>query len=170
MRRLLAPLALALLLALAGCNVSTEDGRTGENVSVTVTNQAETRYDVRVTLATEPFDAVEITYQNGSTRRLDVTSLDGVPPGRFDDATDFTVEAGFVQTRRYTLTPGSGTGATYTDVPPNTTVVHFLRPRGADTIGTVGISKCGGSPGLTELTIDILPNRTYSVTNACRGA
>ena len=168
MHRLLAPLALAVLLALAGCNAPTEDP-TGTNVSVTVTNQAETRYDVRITLATEPYRSVEITYENGSTRRVDATSLDEIPPGRFDTATDFTIDAAYVQTRRYTLTPGSGSGATYTDLPPNVTVVHFLRPRGSDTIGTIGISQCGGSPGLTELSIDILPNRTYSVANACRG-
>ena len=162
-------LAFVVLAALAGCAApAAEDGET-RNVSVTVANDADTAYDVRITLATEPFDGVEITYRNGSTRRLAVERIDRIPPARLERATDVTVEADPVQTRRYTLTAGSGTGATYADVPDDTTVVYFLRARTSDANASVGTVHCGGGSRLTELTIDISPDRSFSVTNACSG-
>jgi hypothetical protein len=163
-------LAFVALAALAGCAApAAEDGDTGRNVSVTVTNNADTAYDVRVVLATEPFDGVEITYRNGSTRRLAVDRIDRIPPARLERATDIAVEADPVRTRRYTLTGGTGTGATYTDVPDDTTVVYFLRARDGTGNASVGTVHCGGGSRLTELTVDINPDGSFSVTNACSG-
>jgi len=162
-------LVLVALAALAGCAAPAAEDDETRNVSVTVTNDADTAFDVRITLATEPFDGVEVTYRNGSTRRLAVDRIDRIPPERLERATDVTVDADPAQTRRYTLTAGSGTGATYTDVPDDTTVVYFLRARSGNSNASVGTVHCGTGSRLTEATIDISPDRSFSVTNACSG-
>jgi hypothetical protein len=166
MYRALAPLALALLLALAGCNVP-ETSPDEDVVSVSLTNEADRTHDVWITIAAEPFEAVEITYRNGSTRRVPVESLDQLDAGRFDGATNLTILADRVQRQRFALEPDTGIGKTYTDVPADPTVVYFSRVRGDDAVRNVGVATCGAGPGVTDLRLTVRPDGSYSVETTC---
>jgi hypothetical protein len=166
MSRRLPLLALALLLVLAGCTAP-EAPSDEDVVSVSVTNEADRTYDVWVTVATRPFEAVAVTYRNGTTREYAVERIDQLAPGRFDGATNLTVKAETVQRHRYTVEPNTGIGATYTDVPADPAVVHFSRVRDGEAVRNVGVAGCGGGPGVTDLDITIRSDGSTEAETAC---
>jgi hypothetical protein len=166
MDRFLPPLFLALLFALAGCNVA-EAPADGDVVSVSVSNEANRTHDVWITVAAEPIEAVEVTYQNGTTHQFPVYGLDTLAPDRLDGATNVTIVAETVQNHRYTVAPNTGIGETYADVPANPVVVDFVRARGGDDVGSMGAAKCGGGSGVTDLIITIRPDGSTAVETTC---
>ncbi|MFB6178256.1 MAG: hypothetical protein ABEI77_00865 [Halorientalis sp.] len=160
-------LTVAFCCLLAGCAVPTADeSHPSRNVSVTVSNQADSTYAVRIMLVTGDIDAVAVTYPNGTTRRLAVDAVADIPPARLRNATDFRILGVNTKTRRDTLAPGSGTGATYTAVPTNTSVVYHLVPSAEAPTGSWGVLQCGDST-VMDVSITINPNRTYDVDNRC---
>ncbi|WP_336001998.1 hypothetical protein [Halorientalis halophila] len=166
------PLACALLFALAllaaGCTAPAEDPATGTNVSVSVTNEHASAQEVRIAVVTGEYDGIDLTYRNGSTRRVVGSNVSAIPPAALANVTDFAVRGDDVQRRSYRLTPGSGTGATY-GVDGPATVVYAYWPRGGERVTDYGQLGCGQSNAVLDARLVIGANGSDSATVTCRG-
>ncbi|WP_424017952.1 hypothetical protein ACOZ4N_19080 [Halorientalis pallida] len=152
-------LALALAVLVAGCSAPVERPVDGTDVSVSVTNENATSQEVRIAVVAGDFDAVELTYRNGSTRRLAVSNVAAIPPAALVGVVDFRVSGTDVQHTAYRLAPGSGRGAGYTVDGP-ATVVYAYWPRGGERVTDYGAFGCG--PFDTELDARIVVGTTGS--------
>jgi hypothetical protein len=74
--------AVALVVLLAGCGAAPGGGTPDapqHTVSVGISNEHDESYTVRVSTIPPTVEGLEVTYENGSTRRFDVSSFDGLP-------------------------------------------------------------------------------------------
>ena len=163
-------LAIAVLVVTAGCSAPPAAEPTTD-LSVSLSNEHDEPYRVTVAVVPDGFEAVEVTYANGTTRRVDATSLDSIPRSALDGAVGFAPVGPGVESRVYDLEPGTGVGDTFPTVPRNATVVDVVgRPTATDpteTLRSFGAANCGGS-ATVEFSLRIDPDGSLSSSNACR--
>ncbi|RXK51814.1 hypothetical protein [Halorientalis pallida] len=159
-------LVLVLAVLVAGCSAPVERPTDGTNVSVSVTNENATTQEVRIAVVAGDFDAVELTYRNGSTRRLTVPNVSAIPSGALADVSDFRILGPDVQHTAYRLAPGSGRSASYTVDGP-ATVVYTYWPRGAERVTDYGAVGCERGATL-DARIVVGASGSDSATVTCR--
>jgi len=162
----------ALLVVLAGCSGLPGSGTptpTGQELSVTVSNEHDERYVVRLTAVPAGVAGIEVTYENGSTRRFEVASVDALPRTALRNATavDSTGPAG--RSREFAVGPDEGVGTTLEGVPANATVVYLvLLEDGRETLRGAGVVRCGPDAESTELVVRIRPDGSLQSSVTCR--
>lgn len=82
MKRLALPLALVLLVVLAGCATISDDGTTttpaeNQTFEVRMTGNSSATYVVSARLVADPFENVTVTYANGTNRTVSVPAEQG---------------------------------------------------------------------------------------------
>jgi hypothetical protein len=137
------------------------------NVSVSVTNENATSQEVRIAVVAGDFDAVELTYRNGSTRRLAVSNVSAIPSAALVEVSDLVVLGPDLQRQSYRLAPGTGRGASHTVDGP-ATVVYAYWPQGADRVTDYGAFGCGGSSADLDARIVVGATGSDSATVTCR--
>lgn len=162
-------LAVTLAIALAGRSVPIVDDRPTTDVSVSVTNRADTTHAVRTAVVPDGFEAVDVTYRNGSTRRLLVTETSEIRPATLRNATNFSVVGANVQTHAFRLDPDSGRSTVYEDLPTNVSVVYAAWPVGADRIGDYGTLGCSSRTNNLDASVTLLPDGNTDTGVVCRG-
>jgi hypothetical protein len=169
--RRLAAVALLLVVPLAGCGLAPPtDG--GTTVAVSVANEAETLRVVTVSVVPGGFDAVTVTYADGSERTVDASSLDGVPADALDGAVGVRAAGEGVQTARYDLPPGTGRGQTFDGPRGNVTVLYSVAApdrAASETLRSAGVGTCG--PNTANVTVDITvhPGDNVDLATTCAG-
>ncbi|MFB6141706.1 MAG: hypothetical protein ABEJ30_00005 [Halorientalis sp.] len=159
-----AAVCLAGLLALAGC--AAPSGSPTSDVSVSVTNRADTTYEVRTAVVSDGFAALDVTYRNGTTRRVLASRMSDVPSAALVNAANVSV-VGAEAARAERLAPGEGLATLYEDVPGNVSVLYVAWPPGADRIRTYGALSCAAGQHV-EASVTLYPgNDDASVV--CRG-
>lgn len=113
------------------------------------------------------FDAVELTYRNGSTRRLAVSSVSAIPRNAFVGVSDVRVLWPAVQHAAYRLAPGSGRGPSHTVDGP-ATVVYAYWPQGAERVTDYGAFGCGQFDTDLDARIVAGTNGSDSASVTCR--
>lgn len=160
-----------LLVVLAGCSADLGTGTPSSpshSVSLTIANNHDERYVVRITPLPSEVDGLEVTYENGSTRRFDVSSFDSLPQGTLRNATAIATTGTEDQTEEFTVGPGQGIGATLEDVPMNAIVVYFVMPvNGPTRVRGAGVVRCTADTGNTELAITIRPDGSLHSAVTC---
>jgi hypothetical protein len=161
----------ALLVVLGGCAVPADGPptATGNDVRVTVSNEHDERSLVRVTALPPTVDGVEVTYENGSTRRFDVPSFDALPNGSLRNATDVAPVAAERPSAEFAVDPSAGVGTTLEDVPANATVVYFLLTADGRRVRAAGVVRCTPDVEVTDLTVRIRPDGSVHSAVSCRG-
>jgi len=162
-------LASVLVSALAGCSVPVSDDRATTDVSVSVTNRADTAHEVRTAVVPDGFEAVDVTYRNGSTRRLLVSETSEIRPATLRNATNFSVVGSDVSNRAFRLGSDSERSTVYEDVPGNVSVVYAAWPVGADRISNYGALSCSASADTLEASLTLYPEDNADSTVICRG-
>jgi hypothetical protein len=130
-------LALVCLVVLAGCfgaaPATDTPATTPEPLQLNVTNGASTSYTFTVGVVNRSVGRVRLTFENGSTRTVDVP-VDGIARVYgYENLTDAVPVAGQEVVRTYQLAPGSGARAGI--APPPVDGAVFLTARNVD--GTV---------------------------------
>lgn len=132
-------LALACLVVLAGCSfgaaptATDTPATTPEPLQLNVTNGASTPYTFTVGVVNRSVDRVRLSFENGSTRTVDVP-VDGIARVYgYANLTDAVPVAGQEVVRTYQLSPRSS--ARMGIAPPPVNGAVFLTARGVD--GTV---------------------------------
>jgi hypothetical protein len=149
----------ALLVVLAGCAGYSGGGTTTpseHSISVSVSNEHDVTYEVRVTAVPSRIEGIEVTYENGSTARYEVRSFDALPRTALRNATAITSGSPGEVSRTFTVGPAEGIGATIDAVPANATVVYFVLPTdGPSRIRGAGVVRCAADAGSTDLALRI---------------
>ncbi len=150
---------MAILVALAGCAGYSGGGTptaADHSLSVSVSNEHDATYEVRVTAVPARIDGIEVTYENGSTARYEVRSFDALPPTALRNATAVDATGTEEPSRTFTVGPAEGIGATIDAVPANATVVYFVLPTdGPSRIRGAGVVRCAADAGSTDLALRI---------------
>ena len=163
--------AVVLLIILAGCS-AIPGSRTplspDHSVSITIANNHDEPYTVRVTPLPPEVDGLEVTYENGSTRRFDVSSFDALPRDSLRNATGIATTVSEERTEEFTVGPSEGIGTTLEDVPANATVVYFVLPAsGPERVRGAGVARCTADTENTELAITIRPDGSLHSAVTC---
>jgi hypothetical protein len=163
--------AVALLALLAGCGAVPGGGTPdapSHTVSVGISNSHDEPYTVRVSTLPSDVEGLVVTYENGSTRRFDVSSFDALPRAGLQNATGVATTDGAGLTETYTVGPGEGIGATFDDAPPNATVVYFvLRDGGREVVRGAGVARCSAETGTTDLDLLVRPDGSLHAAVTC---
>jgi hypothetical protein len=171
---------LVCCLALAGCvgtfaqsgQPAQSEGQVGDalgrQVSVSLSNWAETQYTVRVMLVAGPVERVTVSHTNGTNRTLAVDE-EYYLPGRLTNVTQLSVAGRVIQSDVYRLDPDTHEHARHPDLPSNTTVVYTASPVGTDTVSGWNVLRCASSDDTHEVYVNLLSSRSVSVTPNCRG-
>jgi len=161
----------ALLVVLAGCGAVPGGGSPDapqHTVSIGISNAHNESYVVRVSTIPPTVEGLEVTYENGSTRRFDVSSFDALPRDGLRNATAIATTDSTGSTREFTVGPTGGIGATLEDVPANATVVYFvLRDGGHRTVRGAGVARCSSDTATTDLEINIRPDGSLHTSVTC---
>ena len=114
------------------------------------------------------FGGVRIEYANGTNRTFpNVQSFEDLPHRAMKDAVRIVPLNENATVRTYRLTPGSGVGASFEDVPRNSTVVSVVsRPGDAEPLRSFGTSTCGDA-NLTRVDVRVTPNGNIEHSTAC---
>lgn len=178
MTRRLAAVAVASLLLLAGCaglgppRSSETPAPTGADVRVQISNEGNVTHLFTVAVVPDGrFGGVRVEYANGTNRTFpDVRSLDDLPHRATKGAVSLVPLAENATVRTYRLTPGSGVGTTFEDVPRNATVVDAVsRPGGEEPLRSFGASTCGDAD-LTRIDLRVTPNGNVELSTTCEDA
>lgn len=163
--------AVTLVVVLSGCAavpVAEPQEPPQQRVSVTITNEYDERSIVRVSVVPVEADGFEVTYENGSTRRFDVSSFDDLPRAWSRNATAVETTDSSDRTREFTVEPTTGVGATFENAPANAAVVYFvLRDRSRDTVRGVGVSRCSSGTDTTDLDLVIRQDGSLHSSVTC---
>lgn len=161
----------ALLVVLAGCSALPGGGTPApseHSLSVTISNEHDVSYTVRVTALPAQVEGLEVAYENGSTRRFEVSSFDALPPTALRNATAIATTDSRELSREFAVSPAEGIGTTLEDVPANSTVVYFVRQEGRpETVRGVGVVRCTADTENTELGIRIGPDGSLHSSVTC---
>jgi len=162
----------ALLVVLAGCSGLPGGGTptpAGQDLSVTVSNEHDEPYVVRLTAVPAEVAGIEVTYENGSTRRFEVASFDALPRTALRNATAVATTGPAGLSREFAVGPGEGVGTTLEGAPANATVVFFvLLEDGRETVRGTGVVRCAPDAETTELVVRIRPDGSLHSSVACR--
>ena len=163
--------ALALLVVLAGCSGFSGGGTptpAEHDLSVSVSNEDDVGYEFRVTAVPARVEGIEVTYENGSTHRFDVSSFDALPETALRNAT--AVDAGGQgRSETFRVGPNEGFGTTLEGVPANATVVYFLLPAsGPQTVRGAGVVRCSSDTAHTDLSVTVRPDGSVHSAVTCR--
>jgi hypothetical protein len=165
------PVTVALLVVLAGCGALPGDGspdKTQHTVSIGISNDHNESYVVRVNAIPPEVEGLEVTYENGSTHRFDVSSFDSLPRDGLRNATAIATTDSRELTREFTVGPTEGIGATLEDVPANATVVYFvLQDGGRQTVRGAGAARCSSETETTDIEIVIRPDGSLHSSVTC---
>lgn len=147
-RRLLGALGLSLATGLAGCTFSLNAGSpTPERQAVEVTfeNGSDRRLVFTTAALPSGFGGVRIVYRDGTDSTLTgVERLADVPSEAWAGAVTFAPLADDADRRRYDITGGFGVGTTFDELPSGTTVVTTVSDPGrSDSIQSATASTCG---------------------------
>ena len=128
----------------------------------------------RFTVAVVPdgqFSGVRVEYANGTTRTLpNVRNFADLPHQVTKDAVSIVPLNENATVRTYRLTPGSGVGTTFEDVPRNSTVVNVVsRPGTEEPLQSFGASTCGDA-ALTRVDLRVTPNGVIELSTVCENA
>jgi hypothetical protein len=164
-------IVIALLVVLAGCSGLT-DRPTPQSpereLSVSVSNDHDDPYRIRVTVVPPTVDGLEVTYENGSTRLFDVSSVDALPQGATRNATAISPTDGDGQSWAATVQPGTGLGTTIERIPANATVVYFVVPtRTSPQVRGAGVVRCSADTESTHLSLQIRPDGSLHSAVLC---
>ncbi len=161
----------ALLVVLAGCAALPGDGSPDtpqHTVSITVSNDHNESYRVRVSTIPPDVEGLEVTYENGSTHRFDVSSFDALPRNGLRNATAIATTDSRELTREFTVGPAEGIGATLEGVPANATVVYFvLLDSGQHPVRSAGVVRCTSDTETTDLEIVIRADGSLHSSVTC---
>jgi hypothetical protein len=164
------PAVVTLLVVLAGCGVpaSGPPAATDHDVAVSVSNDHDEPALVRVTALPPAVDGVEVTYENGSTRRFDVPSFDALPRGSLRNATAVAPTGAERPSTAFVVDPSAGVGTTLEDVPANATVAYFLLTADGRRVRAAGVVRCTPNAEATDLTVRIRPDGSVHSSVSCR--
>ena len=164
----------AVLVVLAGCGALPGGGSPDvpkHTVSIGISNDHDESHVVRVSTIPPEVEGLEVTYENGSTRRFDVSSFDALPRGGLRNATAIATTGSTGLTREFTVGPAEGVGATLEDVPANATVVYFvLQNNDHQTARGAGVARCSSDTATTGLEIVIRPDGSLHSSVTCSDA
>ncbi|MEF8841619.1 MAG: hypothetical protein V5A62_08335 [Haloarculaceae archaeon] len=162
---------LALLVVLAGCSGFTGGGTptpTGHDLSISISNEHDVGYEVRVTAVPARVEGIEVTYENSTTHRFDVASFDALPETALRNATAIATTDFAELSREFTVGPNEGIGTTVDGVPANATVVYFvLRSSGPSTVRGEGVVRCSPDTENTELAVTVRPDGSLHSAVTC---
>lgn len=165
--RVLGACVLAVAALVAGCG-TVDDDPEPVSVSVTVTNQAESPQEVRVAVVPGEFEAVDVTYDNGTTRRLLVTETAEIRAAALVDARNVTVVGDGVRRRAARFGPGEGASYLYGEAPANARVVYVVWPADADRVTTYGTLACDTTGTDLEASVTVRSDDDVSASVTCR--
>ena len=117
------------------------------------------------------FGGVRVEYANGTNRTFsDVRSLDDLPRRAANGAVSIVPLDENATVRTYRLTPGSGVGTAFEDVPRNATLVYVVSAPDAERpLRSVGASTCGDADR-ARLDLRVAPNGAIDVHTTCEDA
>ncbi len=117
------------------------------------------------------FGGARVEYANGTNRTFpDVQSFDHLPHQATKDAVSIVPLAENATVRTYRLTPGSGVGTTFEDVPRNATVVDVVsRPDAEEPLRSFGTSTCVDAD-LTWVILRVTTNGSIELHTTCGDA
>lgn len=163
--------AVALIVVLAGCSAIPGNGTSpppDRDLSVTITNDDDESYVVRVIAIPAGVDGVVVTYANGSTRRFEVSSFDALAPGGLRNATAIATVGSGGRSETFTVGPSEGLGTTIEDVPANATVAYFVLPvEGPERVRAAGVVRCTPDAEHTDLAVTIRPDGSLHAAVTC---
>jgi hypothetical protein len=163
--------ALALLVVLAGCSGFSGGGTStpaGHDLSISVSNEHDVGYEVRVAAIPAEVEGIEVTYENGTTHRFDVASFDALPETALRNATAVATTDSEELSREFVVGPNEGIGTTIDGVPANATVVYFVLPSsGPSTVRGAGVVRCSPDTENTELALRIRPDGSLHSALTC---
>ena len=177
-RRVAAAVAVASLLFLTGCaglgppRSTDTPAPTGADVRVQISNEGNDSHLFTVAVVPDGrFGGVRVEYANGTNRTFpDVGSLSDLPRRATEGAVSLVPLGENVTVRRYRLTPGSGVGTSFEDVPRNSTVVNVVsQPGDAEPLRSFGASTCGDAD-LTRIDLRVTANGNVEHATACEDA
>ena len=170
--------AVVSLLLLSGCvglgapRSPDTPAPTGADVQVQISNDGNATHTFTVAVVPDGrFEGVRVKYRNGTTRTLpNVRSLADLPRQATKNAVSVVPLGENVTVRTYQLTPGSGVGTTFADVPRNSTVVSAVaRPGAEEPLRSFGASTCGDA-ALTRVDLRVTPNGVVELSTVCEDA
>ena len=170
--------AIASLLLLSGCaglgapRSPDTPAPTGADVQVQISNEGSATHVFTVAVVPDGrFEGVRVEYRNGTTRTLsNVRNLTDLPHQVTKNAVSIVPLGESVTVRTYRLTPGSGVGTTFEDVPRNSTVVNVVsRPGAEEPLQSFGASTCGDA-ALTRIDLRVTPNGVVELSTVCEDA
>ena len=172
--RSLQAVALALLLLVAGCTAPVADGgdgRPGQSVTVSLSNQHDQRYAVRIVVASGDLEGVRVTYENGSSRTYAVPNVSALPSAARVNATDLGLLGEDLRSERFVLAPNSGLGTTFEDVPADSRLVYVVTDAGGNgALRSVGVSRCAADGARMDFSLEIGPDGSLDVATICTTA
>ena len=167
--------AVASLLLLSGCvglgapRSPDTPTPTGADVQVQMSNDGNATHVFTVAVVPDGrFEGVRVEYANGTNRTFpNVQSFDDLPQQAAKDAVRIVPRNQNATVRTYRLTPGSGVGTTFEDVPRNATVVSVVsRPGAEEPLRSFGTSTCGDAD-LTRVTLQVTPDGSIDLATVC---
>lgn len=162
---------LVLLVVLAGCSGFSGPGTptpAEHDLSVSVSNEHDVGYEVRVTAVPAQVEGIEVTYENGTTHRFDVASFDALPETALRNAAGISAPDSTEISRTFTVGPNEGIGTTIDGVPANATVVYFVLPSsGPSTVRGAGVVRCSPDTETTELAVTVRPDGSLHSAVTC---
>lgn len=160
-----------LLVVLSGCAGYSGGGTptpSEHSLSVSVSNDHDVTYEVRVTAVPAQVEELEVTYENGSTHRFEVASFDALPSTALRNATAIDATGAEELSRTFAVGPSEGIGTTLEGVPANATVVYFVSEAGAPQgLRSAGVIQCTDDTENTELGIRIRPDGSLRSSVTC---
>ncbi|MEA5389244.1 hypothetical protein VB779_21030 [Haloarculaceae archaeon H-GB11] len=161
----------AALVVLAGCGAlpgSESPNAPKHTVSIGISNNHNESHIVRVSTIPPEVKGLEVTYENGSTHRFDVSSFDALPRDGLRNATAIATTDSTGLTREFRVKPAESVGTTLEDVPANVTVVYFVLQDGSHHTGRgAGVARCSSDIATTDLEIVIRPDGSLHSSVTC---
>lgn len=171
MTRSLSAVTLSLLLLGAGCTMPAMDGDVGENeraVAVSLSNQDDEPYAVRIALASGDLEGVRVTYENGSSRILDVPDVSALPPAVRANVTDVEPIGEGLRSERFVLEPGSGLGTTFDAVRPESRLIYVVSSAGGNrNVRSLGTTRCAATDARLDFSLTVGPDSAIDVSTTC---
>jgi hypothetical protein len=167
--RAAATVAVACLLALAGCNAPVDGASDpATTVEYALSNGGPASLTVALFVVDGPLGGVEVRYENGTARRFpDADRLAALSPNATRGAAWLEPLGGRVAERTHRLPPGSGVGGSADGATRNASVLYVVgHPDGDGPLRAVGVSACRDAP-VHRLTLGVDADGTVSAATTC---